>query len=350
MIKRRTSKHIIPYKGIPIGHHPATESVLQVIRYNATELSETENVKVEDLRWDTPQNSVHWMNIHGLTSAAIIDQASAILPIDNLTLQYILDTTTRPKVLDTDRYIFFTFKSIDPADTSNGKTQQVSFVLGKNILLSIQERKNLWFDHIRERIRQSKGIVRQQDAGYLLFLLIESVIDNYYLLYDSYSDQIESVSDFSKGTAYGIDRHIRIETLKKHLHNLRKIVFPLKESLTILEMNKMDFISEGNLKYYTDLKDHIHHLVEEIDFDLGRLDSASNLFYSVQGHRLNETMRILTAITGIFIPLTLITGIYGMNFEFMPELQWKYGYFATLAILLTLLVGSIVLFKRKHWL
>jgi magnesium transporter len=212
-------------------------------------------------------------------------------------------------------------------------------------LWSIQEHEGDYFDWIRERLAENKGIVRKKKTDYLLFLLLESIIDNYQETYQKYAeisaDKLDST--FIKPTP---EFTSLVEKRKQELFNFKKATLSLRD--TIIKLEKIE-IDNFDVKYFSELKEQTNNLISNIDFELQELESKINLIFSIQGHRLNEVMKTLTILSVIFIPLTFLAGIYGMNFENIPELKFKYGYFILLGIMVLITIISIWYFKRKKW-
>ena len=219
------------------------------------------------------------------------------------------------------------------------------FIVSSDFLWSIQEKSGDYFNWIRERLEGNKGIVRKKKADYLLFLLLESIVDNYQ---DTYEENAELSADKLNST------HIKptpeftslVEKRKQELFNFKKATLSLRDTITKLEKMEIDGFE---VKYFSELKEQTTNLISNIDFELQELESKINLIFSIQGHRLNEVMKTLTILSVIFIPLTFLAGIYGMNFENIPELKFKYSYFILLAAMVIITLISVWYFKRKKW-
>jgi magnesium transporter len=224
-------------------------------------------------------------------------------------------------------------------------SEQMIFIVSPNFLWSIQEKSGDYFNWIRERLQENEGIVRKKKADYLLFLLLESIIENYQ---NTYEENAELNADKLNST------HIKptpeftslVEKRKQELFNFKKATLSLRD--TIVKLEKVE-IAGFETKYFSELKEQTNNLISNIDFELQELESKINLIFSIQGHRLNEVMKTLTILSVIFIPLTFLAGIYGMNFENIPELKFKYGYFVLLGIMVFITICAIWYFKRKKW-
>jgi magnesium transporter len=346
--KRRTKKDIIPFKKKYNGHNTTAKIEAQIINYNADGLiSENTNCDINTFEINIKESGNSWFNLHGLHEENIIENIGNYLQLDSLVVQNILDTTIRPKVQEYEEYIFFSVKSINP---ENARVfEQISFVLSENYLLSFQERRGDHFSHIRERIRQNKGIICKMGHDYLQYLLLEAVLDNYYEQMEISFEKIEKLNYNNIKNSLETLNLEYIENLKIYLTQLKRSLSPIREFLMVIEKTKHIAIKEENIKYFIDLKDHTNILIEEVDFQTKQLETATNVFYSLQNQKLNEIMKTLTIISSIFIPITFVAGVYGMNFSNMPELQNKYGYFIVLGVMVILVIGPILYFKKKKW-
>lgn len=347
--KRRTNKSVVPSKKNYNGNNTSIKIEAQTINYDATGfLSEINEFDFSKFKFDISEKDNTWFNLHGLHNESIIEQIGNYLCLDSLVIQNILDTTIRPKVQEYENYIFFSVKTV------NGKIDdlafdQISFVLGTNYLMSFQERRGQHFGHIRERIKGNKGIICHMGHDYLLYTLLEAVLENYYQKLDESFDEIEKL-DYKYIHANLKSFNIEIiEDIKIQLNRIKRSLAPIREFLTTVEKSDHKAIKSSNIKYFVDLKDHTNILIEELDFQTKQLETAANVFFSLQSQKLNEIMKTLTIISSIFIPITFVAGVYGMNFEYMPELSHPSGYFIVLGVMLILVIGPLFYFKRKKW-
>jgi magnesium transporter len=220
------------------------------------------------------------------------------------------------------------------------------------ILVSFQEKRSDFFTHIRERLRTHSGIVRTKKADYLLYILLDAIMENFYITLENEEDKVEELINLSKQSA----DPIILEKIEKHRDNfnfLKRSIIPLRESLynikSIKDDNVFNAIESENFSFFARLHQKSLELLEQIESDMGSLESASNFFFSAQTHKMNEIMKTLTIVSAIFIPLTFIVGVYGMNFENMPELRSEYGYHTVMAIMFLIGIGMIVYFKKRRW-
>ena len=220
--------------------------------------------------------------------------------------------------------------------------------MGSNYVLSFQERPADYFEHIRQRIREYKGLARERTADFLLYLLLESILDNYYTTIEDLEPKIYdliTIKDLEPEPQLIAD----IENFKKQILQLKRSLGPFYDAISGIEKGISGKVQQKHLKYFYDLKDQCSQSLENAEALIQRLDSGINLFFSLQGHRMNQVMKTLTIVTSIFIPLSFIAGVYGMNFANMPELTWQYGYFAVLGLMAVLIIFSLLFFKKKKW-
>jgi magnesium transporter len=218
--------------------------------------------------------------------------------------------------------------------------------------VSFQEKRSDFFTHIRERIRTHSGIVRDKSSDYLLYLLLDAVMENFYITIESEEDRVEELVNLSK-TDTNPEILIQIEKHRDNFNFLKRSIIPLRDSLYSIKSIKDDdvfnAIEHDNYSFFSRLHQKSLELLEQIEYDMTTLDSASNFYFSAQNHKMNEVIKTLTVVSVFFMPLTFIVGIYGMNFDFMPELRWRYGYFMIMSFMFLLFIAMILYFKKKKW-
>lgn len=323
---------------------------MQLFKYNKESYTENSSFQLEKNIKDIDRNKVNWLNVHGLHDAPLIKHTCSMTGIPRFIIQDILDPSQRPKLQDLGEYIFFTVKSILPLSDTDIDVEQISFILGQNLLLSFQERKGDHFEHVRTRIREDNGLVREKGPDFLLYLLIEGILINFYTTIEQHEHMIKQEINPLKTSS--TDPHLieRIEEHKTKLQFIRRNLLASRDALHSIEKGESMLIRPDERKYFFDLKDNCLQLMENIDALMQQLDAAENLFFSLQGHRMNQVMTTLTILAAIFIPLTFMAGIYGMNFENMPELKWEYGYFSLLGLMLVIALSLVYYFRRRKWL
>lgn len=293
---------------------------------------------------------IHWLNFHSIEDRGSIEKLCESLSIDKLTIDDIYKDFKRPKLEEYNNYLFFKIKSALPKDNSLSLVKEnISFIVGEKYLISFQEKSSDHFPEVRERIEHKRGKIRLKDSDFLLFRLLEAIIDNYFEVLDDIVVAIEKLESHLI-THPKSDTLKRIELQKRRLIELRKIVFPLKEITSQLEKMHCPFIERENHYYFSELKDNCLTILDEVDANKQILEGMANLYYAIQGQRMNEIMKILTIVSTIFIPLTFIVGVYGMNFENMPELKTKYGYYVTWGVMVIVALLLLLYFYRRGWL
>lgn len=292
-------------------------------------------------------NEVNWLNIHGIHNVDLIKQITNSVEINNLNLQDIINTNERPKIEESEKYIFITAKSL--IHNENIEYEQISFVLGDNYLISFQEKIDDAFDHIRLRIRENLGLLRKKRADYLLFMLLDAIVDNYYSVIDKLVNDINNIEQKVLST-HKDNLLIDIEGIKKELQLIKNKAQPLKDTVFKLNNFENEFIDNANKAYFSDLKDSTLNLMDYIDYTKNSLDGITNIYLSSLSNKMNDTMKLLAVISTIFIPLTFIAGVYGMNFEYMPELKEPSAYPIVLIIMALISITMIVYFKFKKFL
>jgi magnesium transporter len=332
-----------------IGEKKMEEVKLQLFVYDEETCEETNNI--EDYKLiDTSDPAKHyWLNLHGIHDVNLIERIGEALGIERLTTRQVIDTTQRPKVDDYDEYVYFSIKSVLKDDELRLKVEQLSFVMGKNFIVSFQEEVGDHFEHIRNKMREDLGLVRKRDCDFLLFQLLDAILDNYFETIDFINSEValiekETLKNPKQSTL------LLIEKNKKDVDKIKKSLSPFKEALTNILSDRTHFIEKKNRKYFRDLKNSCTSAIEEANATYAALESLTNIYFSTLSHKMNEIMKVLTTVATIFIPLTFIAGIYGMNFQYMPELQWRYGYFAIWGVMLLVFLGMLIYFKNKKWL
>lgn len=347
-ISRLNRKKTDPNKFIFTGEVEGDKTSMQLFSYNTNFIQEDPKVNAADLREFSSTDQIYWLNVYGLSDTETIAGLCKQQGIDNLVIQDLLDVDQRPKFQDFEHYGFLTIKSALPSQ-SQVVIEQISFVFAKEYLFSFQERKADYFDHIRYRLRENKGVIRQRGTDFLLYTMLEAILDNYFKALDHMGNETERLNLSSIQTDPPPSVLEEIEKNKVFVHFIKNAILPIREFLLAVERKNVSFIEEKNLKFYLEIKDLCLTLTDYCDTLTQAMESSINLYFSVQGHRANQVMKTLTVVATIFIPLTFIAGVYGMNFSHMPELHWKYGYTAIWGLMLLVFLGMMVYFKRKRW-
>ncbi len=321
--------------------------ILELISYDKDQYDKYCNKNPDELLKEIKPDRVNWINLDGLGSQDIIGKLQSHFQLHYLLIEDVLNDQ-RPKAEEYDDYFFFTLKMLYRIDETGIDYEQISFVLGKNYLISFQEKEGDFFDGFRDRIKQDLGKVRKKQADYLLYRLIDIIVENYYTVLDKIGDSVEEIEEnlYEKPTNKTFNK---IQKLKKELIYLRKAVYPLRDAISKVIKGESEFIEEENLRYYSDVYDHVIHLLDSLDTYKDLTNSLLDIHINAMNTRMNEVMKVLTVFSTIFMPLTFIVGIYGMNFDYMPELRWHFGYFGVLSVMLLIVVGMLIFFKKKKW-
>jgi magnesium transporter len=321
----------------------------QIYTYNKEEIVtdkvfDANKLKALDL---TLKGKTNWLNFHGLDDLNFINDSFKKFNIHKLTQGDILDLSERPKIEEYDEYLFSTLKSI--YWKNDGLiSEQISFLLTENTVISYQEKKGDIFNEIRYRLSNDTGIVRKQSTDYLLYLLIDAVLEGYQQVLKHIQDQVDNIQIISRK---GFDQttFYQIDSGKEQLKFLKKSLTPLRDQLSRLVSSNNTLVNPKNIPYFNDIKDQILYMVDEIDSERTDLESLSNLYFASLSQRSNEVMQFLTIIAAIFIPLTFIVGVYGMNFDNIPELHTESGYFIVWGVMILITLGLIFYFRKKKW-
>ena len=342
--------HFSPASGSSHSGAPATGTgglILELMVYHENDYALYTELPMEELLTKISKDHVNWINLDGHLDASALDPLGRHFNLHPLLLE---DITSEhlPKVEEYDEYLFVTLKMLYRIDHGTIDYEQISFVLGHNFLISFQEKEGDLFDQFRNRIRLSQGRVRKKKADYLMYRLIDIIVDNYYVVLDAIGDQIEEVESDIHQNPTGKEFQ-KIQNIKKELIFLRKALHPLRDEINKLVKNENEFIDPDNLRFFSDVQDHLLQIIYSIDTYKDLTSGLMDIHINTLNTRLNEVMKVLAVISTIFMPLTFIAGIYGMNFENMPELKWTWGYPVVLAGMGLLIFGMIRYFKYKKW-
>jgi len=348
--KSSKSRGLPPGALVHIGERKTEKVKITVIDYSPGKFEEKEVKKVEECFSFKRKPTITWINVDGLHQIDIIEKLGSCYEIHPLVLEDILDTDQRPKMEDFEKYFFIVLKMLYTDEkTHEIHSEQVSLILGNNFVISFQESIGDVFDAVRERIRNSKGRIRKMGTDYLAYSLIDAIVDNYFVILEKIGEKIEGIENEIVADPTPEKLQI-IHNLKRDMIYLRKSVWPLREVISGLQRSESKLIKKSTQVYLRDLYDHTIQVIDTIetfrDMNSGMLD----IYMSSVSNKMNEVMKVLTIFAAIFIPLTFIAGIYGMNFQYMPELGWQGGYFVTLFAMLVVGVSLLFYFRRKKWL
>ncbi len=334
---------------VHVGERKVEKVRLTVIDYDAESVFEKEVASVEECYRFRDTSTVTWINIDGLHDTDVIGKLGGHFGLHPLVLEDILNTTQRPKMEDLGEAIYVVLKMIETGPECEIVTEQLSLIFGKNYVLSFQERPGDIFDPIRERIRKGLGRLRKMGPDYLAYALLDAVVDDYFVVLEALGERIETLEDDL--IANPNRKTLRdIHDLKSRMLFLRKSIWPLRDAVGRLERAETPLIRESTVIYIRDVYDHMIQVIDNIETFREMLSGILDIYLSSISNRMNEVMKVLTIIGTIFIPLTFIAGVYGMNFKFMPELEWRGGYFVVWGVMLAVGISLVFYFKRKKWL
>lgn len=343
-------KGLQPGSLIYIGKQKVEKIRIRVIDYDQAEFNEYEFDTIEECFPFKDKKSISWINIDGLHDVDVLRKLGEHFGIHNLVLEDILNTDLRPAIDDYGDYIYLTLKMLYYDDEKNIiMEEQLSIVLFENIVISFQERVGDTFEPVRNRIRGGKGRIRSAGSDYLTYALVDVVVDNYFYVLEKLGECIENLEDELMNNA--TEKTLRnIHSLKREMVLLRKFIWPVRELINEFDRMESPLIDKSTLIYLRDMYGHAIQLIDTLEVYRDMASGMLDTYLSISGNKMNEVMKTLTIMASIFIPLTFIAGLYGMNFENMPELHKKWGYPAVLGIMLV--VGLIMLyyFRKKKWL
>jgi magnesium transporter len=351
MIKKRSEKAGFPPGTlIHIGEKKTEEPKITIIDYDETQFQEKEIKKIEECLLFKDKSTVTWINVDGLHKIEILEKLGECYRLHPLVLEDILNTDQRPKMEDYGEYLYIVLRTLNYNDKNKEIiTEQISLVLGPNFVFSFQEREGNVFDPIREHIRNSKGRIRKMGADYLAYALLDAIVDNYFIILEKLGERIEPLEDELVTQPTPETLQI-IHHLKREMIFLRKAVWPLREVISGLERGESSLIKQNIGVYLRDVYDHTVQVIDTIETFRDMVSGMLDIYLSSVSNRLNAVMKVLTIIATIFMPLTFLAGIYGMNFKYMPELEWRWGYLMVWLIIIGIGVFMLTYFKKKRWL
>ncbi|MBD3379616.1 MAG: magnesium/cobalt transporter CorA [Candidatus Omnitrophica bacterium] len=335
---------------IHIGKERHEEVRITLIRYDEAS-SGTEAIKdPADLIPEDANGKVSWINVNGVHDVSVVEKIGEVFGIHPLVLEDILNTSQRPKTEEFEGYMFTVLKMIyyDPGSEQT-IIEQVSLILGKNYVISFQEQEGDVFDPLRKRIRDGVGRVRKKGPDYLAYCLMDSVVDNYFSVLEKFAEDLEVIEE-ELASSPGEKTLMKIHKLKRDAVLIRKAVWPLREIISVFQKEGAVLIETKNNVFFRDVYDHTIQVIDTVEALRDMVSGLLDIYLSSVSNKMNEVMKVLTVFASIFIPLTFIAGIYGMNFKYMPELEWHWGYFGVLGFMAAVGISMLIFFKRRNWL
>ncbi len=352
LMKKRSGKiGLLPGTPFHIGERKSEKTRFWVFSYDDAGFYEKKDATLADCVSARSKGGVVWINAGGLSEARALEDFASAFGLHPLVLEDIMNTDQRPKLEDYGDYLYVVVKMLGLARDNGVETEQVSLVLGPDFVISFQENGSDVFDHVRERIRGGKGLIRTSGPDYLAYSLVDAVVDNYFIILEKLGEEIERLED--ELITNPAPKTLRqLHRLKREMLLMRKAVWPLREVVSTMEraeFSKPSLVRKATKFYLRDVYDHSVQIIDNVETYREMLSGMVDIYLSSVSNRLNEVMKFLTVVGTIFMPLTFIAGVYGMNFRFMPELTEPLGYPAVLALML--LVGLVMLFyfRRRRW-
>lgn len=350
LLRRSRKVGLPPGTLVHIGERKAETMSISLIDYDDQHVEERKLKTIEESLPLKGEPSVTWINVDGVHDVETIEKIGNHFGIHPLILEDIVNTGQRPKVEDFGDYVFLVLKMLYHEEGEDRvRAEQVSLILGPNFLISFQEQQGDVFNTVRERIRKSKGRIVKSGPDYLAYALIDAVVDHYFIILELFGDKIESLEEEL------IEEPARetmetIHHIKREMIHVRKQVWPLREVALSLTRGELQLIHDSTVIYLRDVYDHTVQVIDTLESLRDVLSGMLDVYLSTLSNKMNEVMKVLTIIATIFIPLTFIAGVYGMNFRYMPELEWHWGYYTVWGVMVAIVAGMFFYFRRKTWL
>lgn len=347
--KRSQKTGLSPGSLIHIGSKYAEESKISLIRYDETFFEEKAISSLAEFDFEKDKKGITWINVDGLQDIKVFEDIGRIFGLHPLVLEDILNTDQRPKTEDYGDYIYIVLKNFEGLKNGDLLSDQVSIILGKDFILSFQEKESDLFQPIREKISKDKGRIRKAGPDYLAYAIVDNIVDNYFPVLETLEERMDNLEDSLVGKPNPATLQ-SIHLLKKQMIILKKSLWPLREAIGSLERSVSPLIDKStSVFYFKDIYDHLIAIIDSIETFRDMLSGMLDIYLTSISNRLNEVMKVLTVIATIFMPLTFLAGVYGMNFKYMPELEWRFGYFLIWGIMLVIAFCMIGYFKKRKW-
>lgn len=347
--KRSEKAGLPPGTLIHIGAKKTEKTRISIFEYDESSFTEKQVESIKECLPLKEKPIITWINIHGIDQVKVIEEVGELFNLHPLLLEDIMNTEQRPKIDNYDNCIFIVLKALfyDTAKIEM-KSEQVSLILGQNFVISLQEAEMNLFDPVRDRLKNAHWRIRKMGADYLAYSMIDTVVDSYFLILEQVGEVLEDLEDelVAKPNPHTLRK---IHELKREMLFLRKSVWPLRELLTGLDRGETPFIHVSTLVYFRDVYDHTIQIIDNIETIRDMLASMLDIYLSSVSNRMNGIMKVLTIIATIFMPLTFMAGVYGMNFKHMPELEWTFGYPFVLIAMFIVSMSMLLYFKMKKW-
>jgi magnesium transporter len=345
--KRSRKTGLPPGTLVHIGEKKTDKVAITAFSYAGVRCDEYQVLSLDELA-PPADESVTWVNVSGVHRTDILESCGKQFQLHSLLLEDIANTDQRPKLDDYETCLFLVLKMLSVTERQDIVVEQVSLVFGRNFVLSFQENGTDVFTPVRDRLRGGKGRLRQSGADYLFYALVDAIVDQYFAVVEALGEKIEELQDLVVSDPKPETLH-KIHALKRQLLFLRRAVWPLREVTNNLSRSECPFLQESTKVFFRDVYDHVVQIVDTIETLREMVSASLDIYLSGISYRLNAVMKVLTIITTIFMPLTFIVGIYGMNFEHMPELKWEWGYPLVVGVMVMIAIAMLGFFIRKRW-
>lgn len=335
---------------VHVGEVHPHEHIISVLHYNETTLKKHPINSIEELLPYKASDAITWVIIDGLKDISIIEAIGHYFEIHPLVLEDILNTHQRPKFEEFDDYLYIVIKAISlQSNKINIEYEQISLLVLDNFVFTFMEKPDNLFDPILHRLDNDKSQIRKLGADYLAYIIMDTVVDEYFVLQDAFDELIESVEDklLSDPSAETL---ASIQKIKRELIFLRRSISPLRELLATIHRSESSLLNEKTKRYFGDVYDHAIRIIEAIESHRDLIGGMLDIYLSSLSNKMNETMKVLTVFASIFIPLTFVAGVYGMNFEYMPELKWRWSYPLLWVFFISVSAFLLRFFRKNKWL
>ena len=336
---------------VHIGDQKLDKPRISLIQYSENFFSEKPFESLEQCMEAVKEHSGNsWVNIDGVHDVAFIEKSGELFGIHPLVLEDIVNTEQRPKMEEHENFLFFSLKMLSlSGKEKNIGVEQVSMLLGKGLIITFQESPGDVFEALRERIRQGKGRIRKQKADYLAYALIDAIVDNYFAILERVGEELEELEELVLKSS---DKETvsRIHAIKRQMLLIRRAAWPMRELVNNFEKSESVWLEKSTRIFLRDVYDHTIQIIDSVEVSREIIAGLLDMHLSSLSNKTNEVMKVLTIMATIFIPLTFIAGVYGMNFEYMPELAWKWGYPGIMIFMFVAAMGMLWFFRRKKWL
>ena len=348
--KRRSAKTGLPPGAlVHIGEKHAEKAKLTFCQYDGSHFEEKELPAIEGLKPPPDRKDVTWLHIDGLHDVFLLERMGIVFGLHPLTIEDILNTDQRPKLEEHSDYLFIVLKHFHKVEGNHPAPEQVSIILGPNYLISLQEKEGKLLGPIRERLRNEQGRLRNSGADALAHALLDGIVDSYFTVLDHLGEEIEALEETLLDSP-SRETLRSIQLLKREMILLRRSVWPLREVVGSLSRSDSALVGKPSVLYFRDIYDHTIQVIDTIETYRDVLSEMIDIYLSTISNRMNEIMKVLTIIATIFMPLTFLAGVYGMNFKYMPELEWPCGYPVLWGVMIAIAVVMLIYFRKKRWL